>query len=152
MQFRQGNTPGAAAAKSGFSTATAYRVEADPRLPTAKKKVRRRRRPDPLAGIFEEELVPLLEKAPDLRPVALFEELMRRHPELGPAVRRTLERRVREWRALHGPEREVIFRQTHPPGRLGLSDFTDAGGLGVTVAGAARDCKELRVKGISNVN
>ena len=137
MQFRQGNTPGAAAAKSGFSTATAYRVEADPRLPTAKKKVRRRRRPDPLAGIFEEELVPLLEAAPDLRPVALFEELTRRHPELGPAVRRTLERRVREWRALHGPEREVIFRQTHPPGRLGLSDFTDAGGLGVTVAGAA---------------
>ena len=26
------------------------------------------------------------------------------------------------------PEREVIFRQTHEPGRLGLSDFTDMGG------------------------
>ena len=31
------------------------------------------------------------------------------------------------WRALHGPEQEVIFRQTHEPGRLELSDFTDAG-------------------------
>ena len=123
--------------KAGFSTATAYRVEADPRLPSSKKKARGRRRPDPLAGIFDEELVPLLEETPGLRPVALFEELMRRHPELGPGVRRTLERRVRQWRAVHGPEQEVIFRQTHPPGQLGLSDFTDANGLGVTIAGAA---------------
>jgi hypothetical protein len=38
-------------------------------------------------------------------------------------------------RALHGPEREVIFRQTHEPGRMGLSDFTDMAGSGVTVAG-----------------
>jgi len=37
--------------------------------------------------------------------------------------------------ALHGPEQEVIFRQVHEPGRLGLSDFTDMGHLGVTVAG-----------------
>ena len=47
----------------------------------------------------------------------------------------TLERRVREWRALHGPERELVFRQTHPPGQLGLSDFTDRGGLRIRIAG-----------------
>ncbi|SDF03947.1 hypothetical protein [Rhodospira trueperi] len=41
-------------------------------------------------------------------------------------VRRTLERRVRDWRALHGPDRDVIFRQTPEPGRMALSDFTDA--------------------------
>ena len=136
MQFRQKTEAGAAAAKAGFSRATAYRLEADPRLPSTKKQARGRRRPDPLAGIFEEELVPLLEQAPDLRPVALFEELMRRHPELGPGVRRTLERRVRQWRAVHGAEQEIVFRQTHPPGQLGLSDFTDAGALGVRIAGA----------------
>jgi hypothetical protein len=50
-------------------------------------------------------------------------------------VRRTLERRVRGWQALHGPERDVIFRQAHPPAEQGLSDFTDANSLGVTVAG-----------------
>jgi hypothetical protein len=49
-------------------------------------------------------------------------------------VRRTLERRIRAWRALYGPEQEVIFRQALPPGRLGLSDFTDMGDLGVVVA------------------
>ena len=103
MLFRQNNALQAAAAKAGFSTATAYRVEADPQLPSTKEKRRGRRRPDPLAGIFDEEIVPLLEQTPGLRAVALFEELMRRHPELGSGVRRTLERRVREWRAVHGP-------------------------------------------------
>ncbi len=39
-------------------------------------------------------------------------------------VRRTLERRVRDWRALHGAARDVIFRQTLEPGRMVLSDCT----------------------------
>ena len=136
MLFRQRNALQAAAAKAGFSTAMAYRIEADPRLPSTRKKPWGRRRPDPLAGIFDEEIVPLLEHTPGIRAVALFEELMRRHPELGPGVRRTLERRVRQWRAVHGPAQEIVFRQTHPPGQLGLSDFTDTSGLGVRIAGA----------------
>ena len=135
MQFRQKNSLQTAAAKAGFSQSTAYRIEADPRLPSARRNPRGRRRPDPLAGIFDEEIVPLLEASPGVRTVALFEELMRRHPELDPGIRRTLERRVRQWRALHGPEQEIMFRQAHPPGQLGLSDFTDASGLAVTVAG-----------------
>ena len=135
MHLRQHNGPRASAAKAGFGTATAYRVEDDPRLPSTRKKPRGRRRPDPLAGIFDEEIVPMLEQAADLRTVGIFEELMCRHPELDHGVRRTLERRVREWRALHGPERDLVFRQTHPPGQLGLSDFTDAGGLRVRIAG-----------------
>ena len=139
MHLRQQYSPQVAAAKAGFSTATAYRIEDDPRLPSAKGKHGGRRRPDPLSGIFDEEIVPILEQAPDLRTVGIFEELMRRHPELGRGVRRTLERRVREWRAKHGPERELVFRQTHPPGQLGLSDFTDAGGLGVVVASEPLD-------------
>jgi hypothetical protein len=83
--------------------------------------------------------VPLLLEAPGLRPVALFEEILRRHPELAPGIRRTLERRVRLWRAMHGPEQEVIFRQVHEPGRMGLSDFTDMADLAVTIAGVALD-------------
>lgn len=64
---------------------------------------------------------------------------IRRHPELDAGVRRTLERRVRSWRALHGAEQEVIFRQTHEPGRIGLSDFTDMNAAGITIAGIALD-------------
>jgi hypothetical protein len=126
-----------AAARAGFSVATAYRIEQDPRLPSEKKAPRARRRPDPLAEIFDCEVVPLLKEAPGVRPVAVFEEMKRRHPELSPGVRRTLERRIRDWRALHGDDREVIFRQVHEPGHMGLSDFTDMAGLRISVAGVA---------------
>jgi hypothetical protein len=116
MKSRQINVPALAAAKAGFSTATAYRIEADPRLPSQKKKPRGRRRPDPLAGVWESEIVPMLEAAPGVRAVAIFEEMCRRHPETITGVRRTVERRISKWRALNGPNREVIFRQEHPPG------------------------------------
>src|SRR5690554_2610488 len=139
MKFRRTDSPSTAAARAGFSTATAYRLEQDRRLPSQKATRRTRRRPDPLAGIFDEEVVPMLERAPGLRAVTIFEELMRRHPELSPRIRRTLERRVRTWRALHGAEQEVIFRQVHAPGRLGLSDFTDMNDLAVTVGGVQLD-------------
>ena len=95
VKLRTKNQPSAAAAaKAGFSTATGYRLESDPRLPSQKRTARSRRRPDPLAGIFEEDVIPLLQQAPDLRAVTILEELMRRHPGLPPTVRRTLERRV----------------------------------------------------------
>ena len=53
MKFRQTDTPSVAAAKASFSTSTAYRSEKDPRLPSQKKRPRERRRPDPLADIFD---------------------------------------------------------------------------------------------------
>ena len=125
----------AAAAKAGFSTATAYRLEDDPRLPSQKKEPRGRRRPDPLAPYWDGEIVPILKAAPGIRVIGVLDELRRRHPDLNPNVRRTLERRINAWRALHGPERDVIFRQEYEPGRLGLSDFTDASALKITIAG-----------------
>lgn len=139
MKFRRTDTTPIAAAKAGFSSSTGYRLDKDPRLPSQRKAPRGRRRPDPLARVWDSEIVPLLQAAPSLRPVALFEEIIRRHPELGTGIRRTLERRVRAWRALHGPEQEVIFRQVHEPGRMGLSDFTDMADLAITLAGQPLD-------------
>ena len=43
-----------------------------------------------------------------------------------------LERRMRTWRAVEGPEQDVIFRKEHEPGRLGLSGY---GELGVAISG-----------------
>ena len=94
MKFRQTNSTAAAAAKASISLATAYRIEGDPRPPSQKAKPRQRRRPDPLADVFDAEIVPMLEATPGLRSVAIFEEMMRRHPELGDGIRRTLERRI----------------------------------------------------------
>jgi transposase InsO family protein len=139
MSFRQAETPTVAAAKAGFSAATAYRIEQDLRLPAKRKSPRGRRRQDPLAAVWDSEVVPLLKGVPGLRPVAIFDEIRRRHPEIGVGVRRTLERRIRAWRALNGAEQDVIFRQEHPPGRLGLSDFTDLGDHGISIAGVPLD-------------
>jgi hypothetical protein len=135
MKFRNTDAPPAAAAKASFSTATAYRFEEDGRLPSQHQPTRGRRRPDPLAAFFETEIVPMLKAAPELRAVAIFEEMQRRHTDLSAGVRRTLERRIRSWRALHGADQEVVFRQVHEPGRMGLSDFTDMADLGVSVDG-----------------
>ena len=139
MTFRQTDGPAVSAAKASISTATAYRFERDHRPPSAKAEPRGRRRPDPLVSFFDAEVVPMLTAAPELRAVAIFEEMQRRHPDLSDGVRRTLERRIRTWRALHGANQEVIFRQVHEPGRMGLSDFTDMAELGVTIAGIQLD-------------
>ena len=73
-------------------------------------------------------LLPILERDPAVQAVTLL-----RHPQIADPdafpddrVRRTLERRVRDWCALHGAARDVIFRQTPEPGRIALSDFTDS--------------------------
>jgi len=137
MKLRQDHPIEVAAAKADISRATGYRIAQDPRLPSQKAQSRERRRPDPLEQIFEAEVVPLLKAAPGLRPVAIYDEMLRRHSDLLPGIRRTLERRIRSWRAAHGEEQEVIFRQVQEPGRLGLSDFTDMSGIGVLIAGQA---------------
>ena len=130
-----------AAARAGFSERTARRLEADPRLPS-------QRRPDVVAPspirsprCGSRWCCRSWSATPSVQAVTLFRHLQTMDPEAFPddRVRRTLERRVRDWRALHGPARDVIFRQVPEPGRMALSDFTDAGALGVTIAGEPLD-------------
>jgi hypothetical protein len=134
---RQGNTQFVAAAKAGFSERSARRIEAAAVLPSQRdQKPRGRTRPDPLADVWRSELVPMLQAHPHLRATTLLEDLQRRYPERYPdRLLRTLQRRVATWRATEGPEREIIFRQEHPPGEQALSDFTDSSSLQVTIAG-----------------
>lgn len=139
MKSRLTEKKPAAAAQAAMSLKTAYRIEGDPRLPSQKAAPRGRRRPDPLIAIFDSEIVPMLESAPGMRVIAIFEEMRRRHPELPECVRRTMERRIRQWRALKGQDRDVIFRQVQEPGRMGLSDFTEMGDLAVRIMGVELD-------------
>lgn len=71
--------------------------------------------------------------------VTIFETLQDEFgaDEVPDSVRRTLERRVADWQALHGPDKEVFFPQRHDPGVLCLSDFTVADSLEVTIRGEA---------------
>jgi hypothetical protein len=75
-----------------------------------------------------------------MRAVAFFENCCTAIPSsarlIEGRVPRTLERRVRQWRALHGADQGVIFRQVHEPDRVGLSDFTNMADHGATITGA----------------
>ncbi len=71
MTYRHSKDATVAAAKSGFSRATGYRIEDDPRLPSHKKAPRGRRRPDPLAEVWDGEIVPILKSAPGIRAIAV---------------------------------------------------------------------------------
>jgi hypothetical protein len=95
-----------------------------------------RTRKDPFAEVWDSEVVPLLDKQPRLNATTLFEDLQDRHPGRYPNGRkRTFQRRVKAWKALHGPDKEVMFRQRQEAGRLGLSDFTELKAVVVTIDG-----------------
>jgi hypothetical protein len=137
-QHRNTLTQVAAAAKSGISERSARRIEGADALPSQRPERSWRTRDDPLAQVWDAEVIPLLKVDVQLNAVTLLEELQRRHPgQYDEGVLRTLQRRMRQWRATHGAEREIYFAQEHPPGRLGLSDFTVADDLDVVVDGAA---------------
>ncbi len=77
---------------------------------------------DLLVHYWDSEVVPMLKAASGIHVIGALDELRRRHPDLNANIRRTLDRRINAWRALHGPELEVISRQTHEPGRMGLAE------------------------------
>jgi hypothetical protein len=96
-----------------------------------------RTRADPLAGVWDSVLVPMLERAPQLEPQTLLLHLEQTFPDQEWYRRkRTLQRRVENWKALHGPAQEVMFMQHHQPGVTGISDFTLLKGKPITIAGA----------------
>jgi hypothetical protein len=97
--------------------------------------VRGRTRPDPFIEVWD-EVQEVLRGNAGLEAKTVFEYLQRQNPgRFQDGQLRTLQRRVKGWRATEGPAREVFFAQQHPPGRLGASDFTHMEELGVTIQG-----------------
>ena len=133
---KEGKSQIVAAAKAGFSERSARNVEKR-QFQEARKKRHWRTKEDPFENVWESELVAMLEQNPRLQASTLLEHLQQKYEGQFPDKQlRTLQRRVRAWRAIHGPGKEVIFRQNHPPGWQGLSDFTQASTLEVTINGA----------------
>jgi hypothetical protein len=124
-------------AKAKFSERTGRRMERQGLLPSQRQKKIWKTRKDPFAAVWESVLVPLLKVNPSLNSVTLLEYLQEHYtPEVYPdCLLRTLQRRLRRWRAVYGQEQEIIFRQVHTPGRQGLSDFTTLKGIEITIAG-----------------
>ena len=133
----QGKPHATAAAVAGMSERSCHRWRKG-KLPSKEKRRCWRTRPDPLAGVWEEEGFPLLAQDNDavLQATTILEWLDRHHPGRFEApLLRTLQHRIRDWRAFCGPDREVYFPQVHPPGREAQVDFTSCRKLEATVAG-----------------
>lgn len=125
-----------AAAKAGMDEKTARKYLRDGRLPSERNTDRSwRTRPDRFERVWE-ELRQQIETNPGLEAKTLFQELQRKHPgEFADGQLRTLQRRLKQWRATEGPAKEVFFAQRHVPGRLCQSDFTHMTELGSTIGG-----------------
>ena len=138
MSVSQGrSSQEAAAAAAGISVRSAHLIDRNQIQPRAAQP-RGRTRPDPLAGVWEEELVPLLRRCPALTPITLLEHLQRQKPDVDwLPLQRTLQRRVREWKALHGPDQEVIFPLSYAPAEIAFYDFAHLKYVTVTIASVA---------------
>ncbi|MBL4607751.1 MAG: IS21 family transposase [Pseudomonadales bacterium] len=134
MTHRINQSQKTAAAKASVSERSARRIERKDLQP-AKNKRKHRTRADPLSSVWDDVVLPLLKSCNDISPVGVFDYLCENHlDKFKPSARRTLERRILQWRQLHGESQAVIFMQEHPPGALGICDFTHAD-FTVTIAG-----------------
>jgi hypothetical protein len=127
---------GDAAMKADMHRQTARKYVAAGKLPSEMVQPRDwRTRRDP----FEEHWVEIearLRETPELEAKTLFELLQEEHPaRYVDGQLRTLQRRVKRWRAAHGPDRDVVIAQQHRPGEAAQTDFTHATELAVTIAG-----------------
>ena len=127
---------GQAAMKADMDRKTARKYVEAGTLPSAMVQPRDwRTRLDP----FEEHWADVearLWDTPELEAKTLFELLQQAHPgRYEDGQLRTLQQRVKQWRAAQGPEREVVLAQQHRPGEAAQTDFTQTTELAVTIAG-----------------
>ena len=136
----KGKSLAASAAKADMDEKTARKYRGLGKLPSEIKVEHTwRSREDPFAEVWD-EMKAKLEINPGLEAKTLFQDLQRRYPgRFADGQLRTLQRRVKIWRALEGPAKEVFFPQVHKPGELCQSDFTHMKALGVTIQGQPFD-------------
>jgi hypothetical protein len=133
---KKGKTLWLAAAKAGMDEKTARKYLRLGKIPSEVKTVRGwRTRDDPFSEVWEDVRAHLVVN-PGLEAKTLFEDLQRRYPgRFQDGQLRTLQRRVKTWRALEGPPKEVFFEQVYEPGKLCESDFTHLSSLAITIQG-----------------
>lgn len=125
-----------AAGKAGISERSGRRIEKGEITAGGKAQGTWQTRQDPFAGVWENEIVPMLEQNTDLQPLTLFEHLNNKYPGTYPnATLRTFQRRVKKCKVMNGPDKEVMFLQRQIPGRMGLSDFTTLKKVTITING-----------------
>ena len=136
LEMNKQKSKSLAAVRSGMDEKTARKYVREGKLPSQLKKPRTyRTRKDRFDSVWE-ECQPLLEQNPGLEAKQLFQHFQRKYPgRFSDGQLRSFQRKVKTWRALEGPCKEVFFPQLHHPGDLSASDFTHMKDLGVTIQG-----------------
>lgn len=138
QKMKQGLKQEAAAAAAGMSVRSARKWQEGP-LPSSTKKPREwRTRKDPFEAVWDSIIEPLLlrDDGAVLEAKTLMDVLIEREPtQFSMNQVRTMQRRIRDWRALQGPSKEVYFPQEHLPGHEAGADFTCCNELGVMIKG-----------------
>src|SRR5262249_61462750 len=106
-----------AADKAGVDEKTARKYRASDRLPSERRPPRTwRTREDPFQDVWP-ELEGMLRLNPGLEAKTLFVDLQRRFPGRYPDGQlRTLQRRLKHWRAPQGAPKEGVVAQEHATG------------------------------------
>jgi len=136
MLIKTEKTLSLAASKSGMDEKTARKYNKSKKLPSQMKEEHPwRTRKDSFEEAWQ-EVCDYLQTNPGLEGKTLFDYLQRKYPgKFSDGQLRTLQRKIKTWRALEGPGKEVFFPQEHLPGKLCQSDFTDMAQLGITIEG-----------------
>jgi transposase len=139
MLVKKEKTLSVAAAKSGMDEKTARKYLREQKLPSQLRASHQwRTRKDPFAEVWEEVLTFLWN--PGIESKTIFCHLQRNYPgKFQDGQLRTFQRKIKSWRALEGPPKEVFFAQKHFPGDLSASDFTNMNGLNITINGERFD-------------
>ena len=126
--------------KAGMDEKTARKYRECGQLPSEIKTDHTwRTRKDPFEGIWD-GIKSMLTINPGLEAKTIFDDLQRRYPgRFADGQLRTLQRRIKNWRATEGPPKEIFFAQIHKPGELCQSDYTHMDKLGVTIGGVPFD-------------
>lgn len=134
---KHGNV-GVAALRAGMDRKTARKYKRNGKLPSELVQPRDwRTRKDPFLEQWP-EVESMLAAAPALEAKTVFDVLAEKYPgRYEPGQLRTLQRRVKCWRAERGPEKDVVLAQLHRPGEAAQTDFTWVTELAVTIAGEA---------------
>lgn len=128
---------GTAAIRSGMDEKTARKYRKLGKLPSELEQPHTWRTREDLFERVWDGIELMLKINPGLEAKTIFEDLQRRKPgRFADGQLRTLQRRMKVWRASEGPAKEVFFTQVHHPGQLAQSDFTRMNKLGITIGGS----------------
>ena len=125
-----------AASKAGMDEKTARKYINSKKLPSQQKIEHTwKTRKDPFEDVWC-DVKSYLDANPGLDGTTIFFSLQREYPgKFSDGQLRTLQRKIKIWRALEGPGKEIFFPQVHKPGYLSESDFTDMSKLSITIGG-----------------